>query len=95
MLDGQGARADAGEAGSAHGLPAADTEGEPSALLQYSKFSYTAGAKISLKTLADELVQACKTKVEDRAKLRRSFPVEFIALPWESDLNEKAKEMLK
>ena len=73
----------------------ADTEGEPSALLQYSKFSYTAGAKISLKKLADELVQACKTKVEDRAKLRRSFPIDFIALPWESDLNEKAKGMLK
>ena len=73
----------------------ADTEGEPSALLQYSKFSYTAGAKISLKKLADELVQACKTKVEDRAKLRRSFPIEFIALPWESDLNEKAKGLLK
>ena len=73
----------------------ADTEGEPSALLQYSKFSYTAGAKISLKKLADELVQACKTKVEDRAKLRRSFPIEFIALPWESDLNKKAKGMLK
>ena len=64
----------------------ADTEGEPSALLQYSKYSYTAGAKISLKKLADELVQACKTKVEDRAKLRRSFPIDFIALPWETDL---------
>ena len=73
----------------------ADTEGEPSALLQYSKFSYTAGAKISLKRLADELVQACKTKVEDRAKLRRSFPIDFIALPWENDLDEKAKGMLK
>lgn len=73
----------------------ADTEGEPSALLQYSKFNYTAGAKISLKKLADELVQACKTNVEDRAKLRRSFPIEFIALPWESDLNEKAKGMLE
>ena len=38
---------------------------------------------------------ACKTKVEDRAKLRREFPIQFIALPWESDLNEKAKGMLK
>ena len=65
----------------------ADTEGEPSALLQYSKYSYTAGAKISLKKLADELVQACKTGVEDRAELRRSFPIDFIALPWETDLN--------
>ena len=65
----------------------ADTEGEPSALLQYSKYSYTAGAKISLKKLADELVQACKTKVEDRAELRRPFPIDFIALPWETDLN--------
>ena len=73
----------------------ADTEGEPSALLQYSKFSYTAGAKLSLKKLADELVQACQTKVEDRAKLRREFPIQFIALPWENDLNEKAKGLLK
>ena len=73
----------------------ADTEGEPSALLQYSKFSYTAGAKISLKKLAAELVQACKTDVEDRAKLRREFPIQFIALPWESDLNEKVKGSLE
>ena len=69
----------------------ADTEGEPSALLQYSKFSYTSGAKISLKKLADELVLACKTKVEDRAKLRREFPIQFIALPWENDVNKKVK----
>ena len=73
----------------------ADTEGEPSALLQYSKFSYTSGAKISLKKLAAELVQACKTDVEDRAKLRREFPIQFIALPWESDLNEKVKGSLE
>ena len=93
VLDGQGARADAVECrardsrtGKIVGM-FADTEGEPSALLQYSKFSYTAGAKISLKKLADALVQACKTKVEDRAKLRRSFPIDFIALPWETDLN--------
>ena len=65
----------------------ADTEGEPCALLQYSKYSYTAAAKINLKKLADELVQACETKVEDRAKLRRSFPIKFIALPWETNLN--------
>ena len=73
----------------------ADTEGEPCALLQYSKYSYTAAAKINLKKLADELVQACETKVEDRAKLRRSFPIKFIALPWESDLNKKVKGALK
>ena len=87
-------RARSSDTGSVVGM-FADTEGEPSALLQYSKFSYTAGAKISLKKLADELVQACKTKVEDRAKLRREFPIQFIALPWESDLNEKAKGLLK
>ena len=87
-------RARCSDTGSVVGM-FADTEGEPSALLQYSKFSYTAGAKISLKKLAAELVQACKTKVEDRAKLRREFPIQFIALPWESDLNEKAKGMLK
>ena len=73
----------------------ADTEGEPSALLQFSKYTYTSGAKISLKKLAEECVLACKTKIEDRAALRRSFPIEFIALPWENDLNEKVKGMLK
>ena len=73
----------------------ADTEGEPSALLQYSKFNYTAAAKINLKKLAKDLVRACETKVEDRAKLRRDFPIQFIALPWENDLNEKAKGLLR
>ena len=73
----------------------ADTEGEPSALLQYSKFNYTAAAKINLKKLAKDLVRACETKVEDRAALRRDFPIDFIALPWENDLNEKAKGLLK
>ena len=73
----------------------ADTEGEPSALLQFSKYTYTSGAKISLKKLAEECVLACKTKIEDQDKLRRSFPIEFIALPWENDLNEKVKGMLE
>ena len=73
----------------------ADTEGEPSALLQYSKFSYTAGAKISLKKLAEDVVKACGTKIEDRSKLRRAFPIEFIALPWENDVNKKVKGMLE
>lgn len=70
----------------------ADTESEPSALLQYSKYSYTAAAKINLKKLAEECVLACGTKIEDRAALRRSFPLEFIALPWESDLNNRTKK---
>ena len=73
----------------------ADTEGEPSTLLQYSKYNYTAAAKINLKKLAEECVQACETKVEDRAKLRRSFPIEFIALPWENDVNKKVKGLLE
>ena len=60
----------------------ADTEGEPSALLQYSKYTYTSSAKINLKKLAEECVLACKTKFEDRAGLRRSFPLDFIAFPW-------------
>ena len=77
----------------------ADTEGEPSALLQYSKYTYTAGAKISLKKLAEDIAKAAATRVEDRAALRRDFPVELIALPWESelgtDLNRKTKEIFK
>lgn len=73
----------------------ADTEGEPSALLQYSKFGYTAGAKISLKKLADDVVKACETKIEDRAALRRAFPIDFIALPWENDVDKTVKGMLE
>ena len=63
----------------------ADTEGEPSALLQFSKYTYTSSAKINLKKLAEECVLACKTRIEDRAGLRRSFPFDFIALPWETN----------
>ena len=73
----------------------ADTEGEPSALLQYSKYTYTAGAKLSLKKLAEDVVKACGVRVEDRAKLRRSFPIDFIALPWENDLDKKVKGMFE
>ena len=101
VLDGQGARADAVECrardsrtGKIVGM-FADTEGEPSALLQYSKYTYTAGAKLSLKKLTEDVVKACGTKIEDRAKLRRSFPIDFIALPWENDLDKKVKGMLK
>ena len=73
----------------------ADTEGEPSALLQFSKYTYASGAKLSLKKLAEECAQACGTRIEDRAKLRRSFPIDFIALPWENDLDENLKGMLE
>ena len=66
----------------------ADTEGEPHALLQFSKFTYTSAAKINLKRMAENLAVACATTVDDRAKLRRSFPFSFIALPWESKLND-------
>lgn len=64
----------------------ADTEGEPNALLQFSKYSYTAAAKINLKRLAAQTVESCV--VEDASKLRRPFPFSFIALPWESKLND-------
>ena len=64
----------------------ADAEGEPSALLQFAKYTYTAAAKINLKRLAAQLVESCI--VEDASKLRRPFPFSFIALPWESDLND-------
>ena len=77
----------------------ADTEGEPSALLQFSKYTYTAGAKLSLKKLAEDVVKACGTRIEDWSKLRRSFPFDLIALPWESEwesnLNRKAKEVFE
>lgn len=58
----------------------ADAEGEPSALLQFAKFTYTSAAKINLKRLAEQFVRACI--VEDATQLRRDFPFSFIALPW-------------
>ena len=64
----------------------ADAEGEPSALLQFSKYTYTAAAKINLKRLAAMLVESCVAG--DASELRRPFPFSFIALPWESSLNE-------
>ena len=63
----------------------ADAEGEPKALLQFSKYSYTSAAKINLKRIAAQLAESCI--VEDASQLRRAFPFSFIALPWESSLN--------
>lgn len=64
----------------------ADAEGEPSALLQFAKYTYTAAAKINLKRLAKVFVESCV--VEDAENMRRDFPFSFIALPWESELND-------
>lgn len=63
----------------------ADAEGEPKALLQFSKYSYTSAAKINLKRIAGYLAESCA--VEDASTMRRDFPFSFIALPWESSLN--------
>ena len=64
----------------------ADAEGEPKALLQFSKFSYTSAAKINLKKIAKAFAESCV--VEDASKLRREFPFSFISLPWDSRLND-------
>ena len=64
----------------------ADAEGEPSALLQLSKYTYTSSAKINLKRIAKLSAECCF--IEDDDKLRRPFPFGIIALPWESSLNE-------
>ena len=64
----------------------ADAEGEPSALLQFAKFSYTSAAKINLKRIAKDLVESCV--VDDVSGMRRDFPFSFIALPWDSGLNK-------
>lgn len=64
----------------------ADAEGEPSALLQFSKYTYTSSAKINLKQIAKQTVECCI--VEDASQLRRVFPFKFIALPWDSSLND-------
>lgn len=63
----------------------ADTEGEPKALLQFAKFTYTAAARINLKRIANELAESCT--MEDASHMRRDFPFSFIALPWDSSLN--------
>ena len=63
----------------------ADAEGEPQALLQFAKHTYTVAAKINLKRIARDLAESCT--LEDASQMRRDFPFSFIALPWESDLN--------
>ena len=63
----------------------ADAEGEPKALLQFAKYTYTAAAKINLKRIANDLAESCT--LEDASRMRRDFPLSFIALPWESSLN--------
>lgn len=64
----------------------ADAEGEPQALLQFSKFSYTTAAKINLKKLAKAFAESCV--IDDASKLRRDFPFSFISVPWDSSLND-------
>ena len=64
----------------------ADAEGEPQALLQFAKYTYTAAAKINLKRIAKDLAESFT--LEDASKMRRDFPFSFIALPWESSLND-------
>ena len=64
----------------------ADAEGEPQALLQFAKYTYTAAAKINLKRIARDVAESCT--LEDASQMRRDFPFSFIALPWESSLND-------
>ena len=64
----------------------ADAEGEPQALLQFAQYTYTAAAKINLKRIARDLAESCT--LEDASQMRRDFPFSFIALPWESSLND-------
>ncbi len=63
----------------------ADAEGEPRALLQFAKYTYTAAAKINLKRIAKDLAESCL--LDDASQMRRDFPFSFIALPWDSGLN--------
>ena len=63
----------------------ADAEGEPQALLQFAKYTYTAAAKINLKRIARDLAESCM--LDDASQMRRDFPLSFIAFPWESSLN--------
>lgn len=63
----------------------ADTEGDPNAILSFSKFTYTSSAKINLKKLAEVFVESCF--VEDVSTMRRDFPFSFISGPWEAKLD--------
>ena len=63
----------------------ADAEGEPRALLQFAKYTYTAAAKINLKRIARDVAESCV--LDDASQMRRDFPFSFIAFPWESNLN--------
>ena len=63
----------------------ADAEGEPKALLQFAKYTYTAAAEINLKRIARAVAESCV--IDDASQMRRDFPFSFIALPWESSLN--------
>ena len=63
----------------------ADAEGESQALLQFAKYTYTASAKINLKRIAKDVAESCV--LDDVSQMRRDFPLSFIALPWESNLN--------
>ena len=63
----------------------ADAEGEPKALLQFAKYTYTAAAKINLKRIARDVAESCV--IDDASQMRRDLPFSFIALPWESSLN--------
>lgn len=64
----------------------ADAEGEPKALLQFAKYTYTSAAKINLKKIAKVFVESCL--VADASRLRRDFPFSFIAMPWEANLDD-------
>lgn len=64
----------------------ANTEGEPKALLQFAKYTYTAAAKINLKRMANDLAESCTMSDEDISQMRRDFPFSFIATPWDSNL---------
>lgn len=66
----------------------ANTEGEPKALLQFAKYTYTAAAKINLKRMANDLAESCTMSEEDISQMRREFPFSFIAMPWDSNLDQ-------
>ena len=64
----------------------ADTESDPSAIIPFSKLTWTTPAKINLKRIAMQTASTCTVdKMED---LDRGYPIEFISTFSDADLDD-------
>lgn len=64
----------------------ADTESDPSAIIPFSKLTWTTPAKINLKRIAIQTASTCTVdKMED---LDRGYPIEFLSTFSDADLDD-------